>query len=98
MEFVIADNIRPKNQCGDDGSVKTFRHASDKDGGEAEEAFKKATEFMDAAPAAPIPDKKPAALPSLEELSRDNPALLRAVVAKHHISNPAVSPEGVDGN
>jgi hypothetical protein len=98
MEFVIEDDIRPKNQYGDDGSVKTFRHASDKDGGEAEEAFEDATEFMDTTPSAPTPDKKPAALPSLEELSRDNPALLRAVIAKYHISNPAVSPEGVDGN
>jgi hypothetical protein len=99
MEFAIEDDIRPKNQHGDDGSVKTFRHASDKDGGEAEEAFEEATEFMDAAPVAPSPNKKPAALlPSLEESSRDNPASLRAVIAKHHVSNPAVSPEGVDGN
>ena len=104
MNFVIEDEFSPKNQYGDSGSVKTFRHAFDEDGGAAAESFAAvnsantaaATESMDTTPADTLDSRKPAALPTLTELIKDNPDFLATVIAKYHAANRIVSPEGVD--
>ena len=74
MNFVVEDDIRPKNQYGDTGSIKTFRHAFDADGGVAAEASEAAA-AMDTTPAADDESKPPAVSSTLAELLKSNLSL-----------------------
>ena len=61
------------------------------------ESLEAVTESMETTPADSMHSRKPVALPTLDELTYDDPDFLAAVTAKYRELNPAVSPEGVDG-
>jgi hypothetical protein len=75
MNFVVEDDIRPRNQYGDSGSVKTFHHAFDPDGGAAAEASELAASAMDTTPAVDDESKPPANPSNLDELIRSDMTL-----------------------
>ena len=97
LAFVVEEELKPKNQYGDSGSVKTFRHdlpQADPSAMSDDPSFS-----ADLTPATfsthPAPSVNDTKL-SLETLILSNPSLAQTILST--ISTSAVSPtEGVDG-